>query len=363
VCAFAIWTRLDSAVMVAVFAAIVGARLVRTGAGARSWLAAIAPAAVLVGGWLGWKLAYYGDVLPNTFHAKVGVSGPVVLHGVAFVGAFLQAYLLWPVLLGVAVIARWRRLAIGLPVALIGAWLAYVVVVGGDFMEFRFFVPVLPAVFAIIAEAITVEPGASAAARLPTAGLRAIAAVGVLGSLSWRHAAQFDGVSDDRSYDSVHAMATFYDVVPDGDWGRPGRVLHDALAGTGATLACNGAGAIPYFAELPTVDQLGLNDRWVAAHGVRAPDRYPRPGHQVNFVIGSPILIARGALTASLNGRLPHDWLRLWLGFAARLVPRVVVVGAPLDSERALLLWYLTPTPAITEAIRAAGWEIRELAL
>jgi len=374
-CALAIWIRLDSAVIVVVLAVVVGVRLARERAGARAWLAAIAPATALLGGWLAWKLAYYGDILPNTFHAKVGLSATSVRNGASYAGAFLHAYLLWPVVLVIsAVAAVRRRRAPGVPVALVATWFAYVVVVGGDFMEFRFFVPAMPALFAIIAEAVTSTPGSTpGTAKLPPAWLRAAAIVSLLGAVSWRHAAQFDGVSDDLSYDSVHVMATFYGVLPDGDWERPGLALRAALATTGATLACNGAGAIPYFAELPTVDQLGLNDRWVAREGVRAPDNYPRPGHQrfatydylvsrkVNFVIGSPDVIPPGALTGMLDSRLPRVWLRRMLGFAARPVHRLVAVAVPLDDARALLLWYLTPTPAITQAIHAAGWEIREL--
>src|SRR5213076_2726939 len=182
-----------------------------------------------------------------------------------------------PVLLGVAAIAiAGRRFRHGMPAAIAGAWIAYVVLVGGDFMEFRFFVPAMPALFAIIAEAVTIEP----APKLPRAAVRALATVGLLAALSWRHAATFEGVAEDKSYDSVHAMATFYDVLPDQAWERPGLAIRGALAGTRATLACNGAGAIPYFADLPTIDQLGLNDAWVARHGVPPPASYARPGHQ-----------------------------------------------------------------------------------
>ena len=264
VCALAIWTRLDSAVICAVLAIAVIRRRVCAGIG--PWLAAIAPAAVLLGAWLGWKLVYYGDVVPNTFHTKVSLSALMVTHGARYVGNFLHAYLLWPVLLAVAAIAIVRRRCPDrMPAAIAGAWLAYVVLVGGDFMEFRFLVPAMPALFTIIAGAVTIEP---APAKVPRAPVRAIATVGLLATLSWRHAATFQG-SEDASYDSVPAMATFYGWVPDGAWQRPGLAIRAALAGTGATLACNGAGAIPYFADIPTVDQLGLNDAWVAARSRR----------------------------------------------------------------------------------------------
>jgi hypothetical protein len=368
-CALAIWTRLDSAVICAVLAIAVLRRLVRAGIG--SWLAAIAPAAVLLGTWLGWKLAYYGDVLPNTFHTKVSLSAVMVAHGATYAGDFLHGYLLWPVLLAVAAVAILRRrFPHRMPAAIAGAWLAYVVLVGGDFMEFRFFVPAMPALFTILAEAVTIE---SVSATVPRAQIRALALVASLAALSWRHAATFRG-AEDTSYDSVRAMATFYGWVPDGEWQRPGQAIRAVLAGTGATLACNGAGAIPYFAELYTVDQLGLNDAWVARHGAKPPDSYPRPGHRrfatheylalrkVTFVIGTPQIVPRGAISSARSDRAPRWWPNAFLGAAARPVSSFLVVAVPLDEQRALVMWYLTPTDEITRRVRAAGWEIRRFA-
>jgi len=152
-----------------------------------------------------------------------------------------------------------------------------------------------------------------------------------------------------------------------------GRTLREALAGSGASLAVNGAGAIPYFADLPTIDQLGLNDAWIARHGVQPPSTYVRPGHQrfapydylvrrkVTFVIGSPTLVPRGALSTA-NLVLPRKrWLFAMLGYAYQPVPSFVVVAAPLTDRSSLLLWYLTPTPEITERIQRSGWETRDL--
>jgi len=370
-CALALAMRLDSAVICAVLAVGAAPALVRC-ATRGVWLAAVVPVTALVGGWLAWKLAFYGDVLPNTFHAKVGASATTAAHGARFVAGFLHAYLLWPALVAVAAIAiARRRFDHGLPAAIAGAWLAYVALVGGDFMEFRFFVPAMPALFAIIAEAVT----RAAAPPVPAPAVRALAAVGLLAALSWRHAAAFQGVAEDKSYDSVRAMATFYGMLPDEAWDRPGLAIRGALAGTGATLACNGAGAIPYFADLPTVDQLGLNDAWVAEHGVRPPDSYFRPGHQryatyeylverkVAFVIGSPLVVPRGALSGQLGDRPSPLWLFAFLGYAQRPVPELDVVAVPLDDRRALVMWYLTPSPDITSRIRDAGWERRRLVM
>jgi hypothetical protein len=366
VAALAIATRLDSAVIVVLLAVALVGKL----RGARAWAAAVAPAAVLLGAWLGWKLSYYGAILPNTAHAKVGFGGAILAHGALHVVRFLHAYLLWPVLIAVVAtaIAR-KRFTARLPAAIAIAWLAYVIGVGGDFMEFRFFVPVLPALAVIVAETL-VAPIEHP--KVPAPHVRAGLLVVLLAAMSFRHAVTFEGVAEDKSYDSVTAMATFYGNVPDGDWGRLGRPLHGTLAGTGATLACQGAGAIPYFAELPTVDQLGLNDAWVAANGDQPSAEYARPGHQrwaplsylleqhVTFVIGSPTLIPRDKLH-----QMPPRALSLWLAANFTKQPpmpdAVTVVAAPIDASQSLLLWYLTPNPLVDALIRAAGWETREL--
>ena len=69
-------------------------------------------------------------------------------------------------------------------------------------------------------------------------------------------------------------------------------------------IALQPAGAIPYESNLPTVDILGLNDRWIAMHGVRIN---MRPGHlvqaplsylvdrRVNLLIEDPMFVPSGA--------------------------------------------------------------------
>jgi ABC-type Na+ efflux pump permease subunit len=116
------------------------------------------PFAVIVGGWLGWKRSFYGSVLPNTFWAKAA-SG-YVPFGIYYVSMFFVAYFLLPLVVmavaagaerrrrahagsggraGVAWERQWCPLAVAVPV-----WFGYVALVGGDFMEFRLLVPILP---------------------------------------------------------------------------------------------------------------------------------------------------------------------------------------------------------------------------
>ena len=364
--ALAIMTRLDSAVICAVLGVAIADVLVRRRAGARAWLAVVTPAAVLVGSWLGWKLSYYGAIVPNTAHAKLDWSSAVVTNGAHYLAHFLHAYLLWPVLLLAVVLAIARRsTASALPAAIAIAWSAYVVAVGGDFMEFRFFVPIIPALVAIMAEVVTTE---ATHRSVPGVGLRAAASVALLASASWHHAATIEPV---QAYDSIGAMATFYDRIAGNDWSRLGAPLQ-ALAGTGATLACQSAGAIPYYADLPTIDQLGLNDAWVARHGDPAAGDVVRPGHQryaplsylverrVSFVIAASQLVPHGALPT-----LTPAWIVSWItdSFASpvSLTGPIDVVAVPLSHETDMLLWYLTPSAAIDARLAELGWTRRRL--
>lgn len=363
--ALALMTRLDSAVLlVPLFAAPI-VKMVRDGERRPAPGAALLlPGPLLVLAWLVWKLAYYGDVLPNTFHAKTAMSAATLTNGARFVGEFFRWYGLWPWLLSGLALAAWRRTLgrVWVPLVAVFAWVSYVVAVGGDFMEFRFFVPVLPLLSVLLVETVATE-----AERLPRPALRApLVPLAVL-SLSAVRGAPFPGTAD-ATIDPIKGLATFYGKVPDGDWERLARPLRAVLSGSGATLACNGAGAIPYYSELPTIDQLGLTDEWVAQNGVRPG--FARPGHQrfaplsylrkrgVSLVVGTPTILPRGALRSRQAAFLASTWPLVALGPAAERVPSLTLVEAPLDEKESLILWYLTPTPEVTARIEKAGWTV-----
>ncbi|MFT3691800.1 MAG: hypothetical protein QM831_01580 [Kofleriaceae bacterium] len=337
----ALMTRLDSAPMLLVLGIVTARRLVKANVSVRVWIAGAMPVLILVGGWFLWKLYYYGELLPNTFYAKADFA---LGHGLWFIGKFFVEYWLWLVI----PLAIWRRA--WLPLALVTAQLAYIALVGGDFMEFRFFVPLLP-------------PLALAIGEIPRTKLHAALIVVGLGAASLRHGAAFNSTGD-HSIDSIYWMANYYGKVKDNDWSQIGRSLWWLR---NASISCNGAGAIPYNTDLPTIDQLGLNDEWVARHGVHAPADYPRPGHQryatveylksrgVTLVIGSPTYVDRDALKNRKDAEILRLWLDRIVGFAPHPVGDIEVVAAPIDDDREMLMWYLTPDPMTTAQI--AGWD------
>jgi hypothetical protein len=96
------------------------------------------------------RYLYFGDLLPNTFYIKAG--GVALGDRLEYLGLFLLFYG-HALLLGLALLgARGRDLLTKLLGALVGAFVAYLLYVGGDEMRwFRLFLPALPFAIALAA--------------------------------------------------------------------------------------------------------------------------------------------------------------------------------------------------------------------
>lgn len=287
--AAAILTRPDSALLLVVIIPVTLFFLLKDQIPLRNKLIKVLvlflPLVILVGGWLIWKLAYYGDVVPNTFYAKVS-SATSPQRGIFYIYKFFLSYLLIPFplfyLVALKALLNKSNLKMFALVALILLWALYVVVIGGDFMEFRLMVPILPVVFVLIAWLIFVF--------IQQTEIRAALFILVLlGSL--HHASTFG------EYSSVHRIIAIRQLATN-EWDEMGRVLGKSLHyDARVTIATTPAGAIPSYSRLKTIDMHGMNDRWVARHGDIIGSV---PGHQriaslsyllereVNIVIGYP---------------------------------------------------------------------------
>lgn len=302
-----------------------------------------------------WKYFYYGDVLPNSFYAKATASVTSTRRGGMYVYHFFRSYLLLPFVLIAAFRAKTllataphRLLAVILVV-----WTVYVVDVGGDFMEFRFLVPVMPIGMTLLAALIT-----SFRKRVVVA---VMASFVVAGSI-W-HASRFQAVDGIADVASLHAHI----VSPDQDWEGVGRVLGRLFEDEDGevTIATTAAGAIPFYSRLRTVDQLGVNDQWVAKHGVVWSTR---PGHQrlaphrylvdrgVHLVIGHPRVVAAGKRfggfgSAQALGQAFHvEDIR-----PEMIPPGAGIVEIPVNERNKITVLYLTPDPTIDRVIERNG--------
>ncbi|HMD14547.1 MAG TPA: hypothetical protein VKI62_07980, partial [Bacteroidota bacterium] len=353
VLAAALLTRLDSAIFCVVILATValhlrkGHRLLREKI--EQSIAITAPLLIIIGGWLVWKIFYYGNILPNTFYVKAS-SITSLERGFNFLYVFIISYSLWPfVLLGLFFGNRFlkkSRIQFGIVLPIFFLWVVYIVKVGGDFMEFRFLVPVLPLFFiSLVWLLFNTIP-------YPSIRLIGIALV-VWGTI--HHAQTFSYNVEDRIEPIEDLRGHLYDE--DKNWTGIGKILGEQFHyDSTITIATTAAGAIPYYSRMHAVDMLGLNDPWIARHGVVVSTI---PGHQrlaplsylvsqkVNLIISHPQVLP---LDASVN-QVP-----LIPGMTDVNISDFRLIEIPLNDKYKFVALYLTPHHNIDSTIKRYGW-------
>lgn len=318
--------------------------------------------------WFSWKLAFYGDVLPNTFYVK-GLGLPFTV-GLFYLVSFLRSYFLVPVLLVFAVFFLLRfftqhtkhtrqqkknRMTVIIRLLLIqgSLWLLYVLFIGGDFMEFRMFVPVLPLLivsFFFGLRLLVVSPPITFALLIILAG-------GMVHHVMTFASAQRHGIELAATQADVH-------------WDAVGRFLGQQFSYRQDVLvATTAAGNIPYYSRLSTLDMLGLNDRWVALHGLRHGNR---PGHSriappeyllqrhVNILLNHPEPInAEDYASNPLYHVLAYYFI---IPIDPALLPRdALFLAIPLPDQRVLPAIYLYRTPFIDNVIQTQHWSTQSV--
>ena len=319
----------------------------------------VVPVGLVVLPWLGWKLYYYQDIVPNTYYAKAGqFNTEILLRGLRYLYEFLVSYFLLPfVLIGVVVFRRLRpRGVMGWLGVVVLGWCVYVVKIGGGFMEFRMLVPILPLLFILIVGLILC---------LADKQLRIAMLVLVLAG-SLHHYYRYEAAVQIATIERLTQNLTVR------NWDEIGRSLkhHFHDASPPVRIATTAAGAIPYFSELPTVDMHGLNDRFIAKHG---EDWLTMPGHWrlashrylvqrgVHLVVGHPLVQSRAdknlppELDKGLRG------FRILAGEAALSRGPLMIIELPFGSDQKVLLLYLRKHSGLEKVIRERGLKIHYL--
>lgn len=182
----AMLTRLDAGLAVAASVCVSVWDAVRRRQGLPVAVAALArrwwPIVVGAGAFFGWKLWYYGTILPNTYYAKAADQWQVV-PGAYYVAKFLVnspqvAVMATAALAGLALHRQYsRRSWLLFLTSLSLAWAAYVVKVGGDFIYYRLMFEIYPVIV------LAAVPGfLLGLQRRPAVTLCVLAAVGGPGS-------------------------------------------------------------------------------------------------------------------------------------------------------------------------------------
>ena len=254
------------------------------GAGARlGW-----PSAAAVAGQLAFRLLYYHDWVPNTARAKLSLSNERLTEGLVY----LQhgAEFLWPLLILAVLSTLLGRtfsrslLLVWLPLV---SWTVYVAFIGGDFFPGRRLL--VPAVVLLAFASASGISGILATASRPLLALLPCAVLLVLQiPLTW--------IDPENTHALVVAPWAANDRVI-------GRLLKQAFFRDQPLLAVDGAGGLPFFSELPSVDMLGLNDRYLAQH---PPTDFGT--RMVGHELGDAAYIARrkpDLVAMCLNGQPP----------------------------------------------------------
>ena len=190
----------------------------------------------------GMRVLYYGDILPNTFYAKVG--GLALQRGFEYCYLHLKHHpLMWLSLAFVSTAFLSRRSWFVL-LFIFGGYISYVILIGGDFKPTsRFILPVT----GIMAAGISMLGRAINDRRQNWIWM-------VLGVIAFFGRAPLYGKSihwaEDRRMNLVARKII-------GDW----IAEHTP---TDTVLAIHSVGVIPYYAGRKTIDMWGLNDRTIA---------------------------------------------------------------------------------------------------
>jgi arabinofuranosyltransferase len=362
ICAAGMLTRMDFALFAAVLipAALVSARSTRAkGANGtvtpllHQLLALALPAGAIVGTWLAWKWSYYGAILPNTYYAKRPGPGSVAV-GLAYLRDFFTTYLYaLPgafVLIGAIALLRRRHILLIAP-CIISLWLAYLVRVGGDFIEFRMLVPIMPLFMLTLVWTLRWLNVVVPIMRQAFFHVIVIAWT-IVGSI-W-HMNTY-GLDPDRP----EPIAQLAYQTEGAGWIEAGKALQVYFPNGDVRIATSAAGTLPYYAQLPTIDIQGLTDREVARQSEVVS---ARPGHQrlasldylrkrkVNLVIGHPWPIPADSTETFMSSDLES------FAKARRIPDGAVITFIPISGELLLPVWYMTPHPAVDAAIEERGW-------
>jgi hypothetical protein len=206
-----------------------------------------------------FRHAYYGEWVPNTAYLKIGRWGGRFEHGALYTLSFVQTHAVAVGLAALAVVLGSRvARTVGVSIVMV---LAYVCYIGGDaFAGARFFVPVLPVLFALAAHGLSVGFTRTSARRIALTAL-VVGTPLLFPSRSWPLPALFPAMEPSGS--DVSNI-------------RIGYWLRDHTP-TDAVVGDYWAGSVFYFSGRRGVDFLGKMDVTIARMGAVC-DAGP-PGH------------------------------------------------------------------------------------
>jgi hypothetical protein len=218
-----------------------------------------------------FRLAYYGDPLPNTFYAKVGgvwLNVSLLSTSVFLVGN--GGFLLFPAF------ATWRRRLAWPGLAFSLVFLLYVIYVGGTQ---RYLTPVAPCLAALGSAGVGLWWQSGWLDRATAGAFVALSFVFNVFGFGLVRAEHISDIFGDAS--RWHGIAAERQEDANGEHLASVRAQLLRTRGEPITsVATGGIGALGFYSGLRIVDVLGVIDPVVARTPVPKSDKYSLPGHQ-----------------------------------------------------------------------------------
>ncbi len=214
-----------------------------------------------------YRWTFYGDIVPNTFHAKTGGGPEMWERGLHYVGEFAYRHLGLVIagLIGAWVAVRRGAARDMISLLLVSVMLVYVVSVGGDFKHSgRFLLPVLPLMALWAQDGLARVLDELEHRRLPA----------WLGGAAVLSLCLHNGLQ----YWPIASGAATFRVVNQDERIAVGEFLRMRFA-PDTRIAIHSAGTVPYISNLPTIDCWGLSDRHIARVEVEDMGK-GTPGHE-----------------------------------------------------------------------------------
>ena len=326
-----------------------------------NWICIAAPFVLVVFPYLIWKVSYFNALLPNSYHARVhGLTA--IPYGLLYIYLFGLSYLLLPYLLVLPLFwksSKVKNSHVGIAGLCVLTWIIYVVWVGGDFMEFRFLIPILPLLLIMIVRLI--DTGITS--RKLRYGL--IFCI-FLGSVN--NGAAFGQVI--KGWWVLEAPILSRPLTaPEHNLKGIGLKLKEMFEGKDVTIAVGSAGAIPYYSGLRTIDMLGVNDLMVPEIGnqlsTRAGHRFMSPlwyltKQEVNLILWpiyfnfSKSVFEDWAMRVEWRD-LYHYYLDIDRPIDGIHIREAHLLGIPVGDDLVTVAWYLMPHEAVEESVREYG--------
>ncbi|MFQ5601028.1 MAG: hypothetical protein ACE5G2_10815, partial [Candidatus Krumholzibacteriia bacterium] len=211
------------------------------------------------GGYTAWRIGFYGDLLPNTYYAKVGLTRDVILRGLRYFADILKSFpvsyasaLVLGALLAMRRAYDHRAWLLLVPVIL---YSVYVVSVGGEaFPAYRSMVVLIP-LFALVLQILVHE-----ALRIPSGRLSPKSSVAVV------TAVVVTVVANSLPLHASERVRRLDEAVRLGRTGlsTTAALMLKELLPKETLFAHSGAGLIAYYTGFRWIDTLGLTDHHIA---------------------------------------------------------------------------------------------------